>query len=64
MNREQLNELLIEEIKDIYNAEKQLVKALPKMARASDSEQLSDAIKGHLTETENQVAGWSRSFNY
>jgi ferritin-like metal-binding protein YciE len=62
MNTEQLNELLVEEIKDIYNAEKQLVKALPKIARACDSEELSDAIKGHLAETENQVVRLEKVF--
>ncbi len=62
MNTEQLNELLVEEIKDIYNAEKQLVKALPKMAKACDSGELSGAIKGHLAETQNQVVRLEKVF--
>ncbi len=55
MNNEQLKELLVEQIRDIYDAEKQLVKALPKMAKACSSEELGDAIRMHLDETQNQV---------
>jgi ferritin-like metal-binding protein YciE len=55
MNTEKLTELLIEEIKDIYHAEKQLVRALPKMVKASDSGDLKAAISEHLNETQNQV---------
>lgn len=62
MNSEQLTELLIDEIKDIYNAEKQLVKALPKIAKAGDSEELGDAVRGHLAETQDQVARLEKVF--
>jgi ferritin-like metal-binding protein YciE len=62
MNTEQLNELLIDEIKDIYHAEKQLVKALPKIAKACDSEELAEAVKGHLAETQNQVTRLEQVF--
>ena len=54
-NLDSLNALLEEELKDIYSAEKQLVKALPKMARAASSEQLRSALTEHLEVTKRQV---------
>ena len=50
-----LQELLIEEIKDIYDAEKQLVKALPKMAKAASNAGLKQGFLDHLEETKNHV---------
>lgn len=50
-----LHELLIEEIKDLYHAEKQLTKALPKMAKAATHEDLREAFESHLEETREQV---------
>ncbi|HUQ86131.1 MAG TPA: ferritin-like domain-containing protein [Vicinamibacterales bacterium] len=50
-----LRESLVEEIRDLYNAEKQVVKALPKMAKGAASEELREAFESHLAETENQV---------
>lgn len=50
-----LRELFVDEIKDIYWAEKALVKALPKMQKAATSSTLKDAIGKHLAETETQV---------
>lgn len=50
-----LNELFIDELKDIYWAEKHLTKALPKMAKAATSDELRTAIENHLSETENHV---------
>src|SRR5262249_40375541 len=47
-----LRELLIDELKDIYHAEKQLIKALPKLAKAARSEELREAFEQHLQETE------------
>ena len=44
-------DLLVEELKDLYSAEKQLTKALPKMAKAADSEELAEAFNNHLAET-------------
>lgn len=44
-------DLLIEELKDLYSAESQLLKALPKMAKAADSEELKTAFKNHLEQT-------------
>lgn len=51
-----LNELFVNELKDIYWAEQHLVKALPKMAKAATSEELRSAIEEHLGETENHVS--------
>jgi hypothetical protein len=42
-------------VKDLYSAEKQLVKALPKMARAATNEQLSEGFEEHLEQTEVHV---------
>ena len=55
MTQKTLKELLIEQIRDIYDAEKQLVKALPKFAKAADSDDLSDALTDHLEETKQHV---------
>src|ERR1043166_5331890 len=57
-----LQELLIEEMRDIYNAEGQLLKALPKMAKAAQSERLKEAFERHLEETEQQVERMERAF--
>ena len=46
-----LKDLYIHELKDLYSAEKQLVKALPKMAKAATSEELAAGFKKHLEET-------------
>jgi ferritin-like metal-binding protein YciE len=57
-----LNELFIDELKDIYWAEKNLVKALPKMAKAATSDELRAAIEEHLAETENHVTRLEDAF--
>jgi ferritin-like metal-binding protein YciE len=57
-----LNELFIDELKDIYWAEKHLVKALPKMAKAATSDKLRTAIENHLAETENHVTRLEDAF--
>jgi ferritin-like metal-binding protein YciE len=51
-----LSTLLHEELKDIYDAEKRLVKALPKMAKAASSDDLKQALEEHLEVTKNQVS--------
>lgn len=51
-----LEDFLIEELKDLYSAEKQLTKVLPKMVKAASADDLRDAFQNHLEETENQVA--------
>lgn len=50
-----LEELMISELKDLYSAEKQITKALPKLVKAATSSQLKQALQSHLEETENQV---------
>jgi ferritin-like metal-binding protein YciE len=50
-----LKELYIDELKDLYNAETQLVKALPKMAKASSSDELREGFEGHLEQTKGHV---------
>jgi len=57
-----LEDLLVEQVRDLYDAEKQLVRALPKLARAANSEDLQQAIQGHLEETKNQVSRLERVF--
>ena len=52
---ENLRELLIEELKDLYSAEKQIVKALPKIIRGAASQELKAAITEHLEITKAQV---------
>src|SRR5262249_28676370 len=56
MKQETLEDLFLEQIRDLYDAEKQLTKALPKMAKAATSEELEEAIRKHLEETQNQVS--------
>jgi ferritin-like metal-binding protein YciE len=51
-----VKDLLEDEIKDLYSAEKQLTKAIPKMAKGSNDRSLQAAFEGHLKETEAQVA--------
>jgi ferritin-like metal-binding protein YciE len=50
-----LHDLFVHEIRDLYNAEKQLTKALPKMAKAATSEKLRAGFEEHLTQTEEHV---------
>ena len=51
MELDTLKDLYIDELKDLYSAEKQLVKALPKMAKAANDPQLAEAFRTHLKET-------------
>jgi ferritin-like metal-binding protein YciE len=55
MSLDSLQALFLEELKDVLNAEKQLVQALPRMAKAAGTPQLQQAFTDHLRETENQV---------
>ena len=50
-----LNDLFVEALKDVYHAEKQILRALPKMAKSAESEQLRQAFQTHREETERQV---------
>ncbi|MGA0557953.1 ferritin-like domain-containing protein [Larkinella sp. VNQ87] len=54
-DQSELKELFVDELKDIYWAEKHLTKALTKMAKSATSDQLRGAFETHLAETENQV---------
>ena len=58
-----LHKLFEDELKDIYWAETHLVKALPKMAKASTSEQLKKAFEKHLEVTQNQIARLEEVFS-
>jgi ferritin-like metal-binding protein YciE len=58
-----LNELYVEELKDLYNAENQLVKALPKMAKAATSEDLRAGFEAHLEQTRGHVQRLEKIFN-
>ena len=55
MSLDSLQSLLLNELKDVYHAEKQLVEALPRMAKAADSAELQQAFSDHLAETKGQV---------
>ena len=57
-----LKSLLIEQVKDLYDAEKRLTKAIPKLAKASTNEELQSALRGHLDETETQVSRLEQVF--
>ena len=52
----------MDELKDLYNAENQLIKALPKMAKAASAPELRTAFEDHLEETRAQVARLERIF--
>ena len=51
-----LQELYVEQLQDLYNAENQIIKALPKMIEAAQSEELREALNEHLEVTRNQAA--------
>ena len=55
MKLDSLRTLWIEEMRDLYNAETQLVKALPKMAKKATNPELREAFENHLEETKNHV---------
>lgn len=55
MQSSQLMKLFVDELKDIYWAEKALTKAIPKMVKKATSEELITALENHLEETKNQV---------
>src|SRR5688572_24294679 len=61
-NNSMLQELFLEELRDIYWAEKHLVKALPKMQKAASSEELANAFSEHLAVTQEQVTRLEQVF--
>jgi ferritin-like metal-binding protein YciE len=62
MKTETLQELYVEMLQDIYDAEKQLVKALPKMAKTATNDELKAAFEQHLEQTEEHVTRLERVF--
>jgi ferritin-like metal-binding protein YciE len=58
----QLEKLFMDTLKDIYWAEKQLTKALPKMQKAATTEELKDAFEDHLAQTEEHVTRLEKAF--
>jgi ferritin-like metal-binding protein YciE len=61
-NEKTLNDLFHDALKDIYYAEKQILKALPKMAKAAQAPELTAAFQKHLTETEGQIERLEKVF--
>src|SRR5437764_6964012 len=57
-----LHDLYVDELRDLYNAENQLLKALPRMARAASDESLRAAFEEHLEVTRGQVDRLDRIF--
>jgi ferritin-like metal-binding protein YciE len=55
MKLDSLQKLYVEELRDLYSAENQLLKALPKMAKAAASDELKQAFEDHLEETKDHV---------
>lgn len=62
MKVENLRTLMTEELRDIYDAEKQITRALPKMIKSVESQGLKDALSGHLDETKHQVERLEQAF--
>ena len=62
MQLESLRELLVHELQDLYDAEKQLVKALPKMAKAASFPELKKGFEQHLEQTKGHVNRIEKAF--
>lgn len=58
-----LKELYLKELRDIYDAEKQITKALPKMAKAASSSRLREAFQHHLGQTKNHISRLEQIFD-
>lgn len=63
MRKDSLRQLYVDELRDLYNAETQLVKALPKMAKASSNAELRQAFEEHLRQTSEQVSRLEQIFD-
>ncbi len=63
MTKDSLRELYVDELKDIYSAEKQLTKALPKMAKAATSPELQEGFEEHLEQTKGHVERLEQIFS-
>ncbi len=57
-----IEQLLVEELKDLYSAETQITKALPKLAKAASSPDLKSAFEQHLKQTEHQIERLDKAF--
>ena len=57
-----LHDAFLDELRDVYDAEKQLTKALPKMAKAASSPKLRKAFEDHLKQTQGQIGRLERAF--
>lgn len=62
MSVESIEDLFLDELKDLYSAEKQILKALPKMVKAASTPKLIAAFQSHLEETKGQVARLEQIF--
>ncbi len=62
MSVETIEDLFLDELKDLYSAEKQITKALPRMAKASSTPELSQAFTSHLEETKGHVERLEKIF--
>jgi ferritin-like metal-binding protein YciE len=62
MSVETIEELFVDELKDLYSAEKQITKALPKLVKAATAPELKDAFESHLKETFGQIERLDRVF--
>jgi ferritin-like metal-binding protein YciE len=63
MTSKTLEDLFVDELKDVYDAEKRLTKALPKLAKAASSEKLRNAFESHLKETKEHVSRIEKIFD-
>jgi ferritin-like metal-binding protein YciE len=63
MKENQLRELYVEELRDLYSAEKQLVKALPRMAKAATSSDLRSGFEDHLEQTKGHLSRLEQIFD-
>ncbi len=62
MKMETMEDLFLDQIEDLYDAEQRLVKALPKMAKAANSSELRQAFESHLQQTQGHVSRLERVF--
>ncbi|MDQ6766584.1 MAG: ferritin-like domain-containing protein [Candidatus Eremiobacteraeota bacterium] len=63
MKASNLQDLLVDELKDLYNAEQQIVKALPKMVKSAADDELRTAFEEHLEQTKGHVERLERAFD-
>jgi ferritin-like metal-binding protein YciE len=63
MAKQTLKDLYVDELKDLFNAENQLLKTLPKMAKAASSEELKQGFEEHLEQTRGHVERLEQIFN-